>query len=198
MRKIVVIAFITMDGVIQGPGGPQEDTSGGFSHGGWIGPYGDTMQSDVIRAQMGLPFDLLIGRNTFDIWSPYWPNQPFWPGVNSATKYVASNTITSHSWKPNVFLSGDVAAKVAAIKQTVGPDLHVYGSATLVQTLLNADLIDEFWLKIHPITFGTGKRLFTTGTIPAEFSVTRCQATTTGVIMVDYARTGATPRSSQL
>jgi len=198
MRKLIVIEFITMDGVIQGPGGPNEDTSNGFTHGGWIGPYSDEAQSAVIRTQMGLPFDLLIGRTTYDNWAPYWPNHSFWPGVNSATKYVASNTMTQAHWQPNVILSGDVAAKVAAIKQTAGHDLHVYGSAMLVQTLLAADLIDALWLKIHPITFGTGKRLFTNGTIPAEFSLTRCEATSTGVIMADYTRTGAAPRRSSL
>jgi dihydrofolate reductase len=194
MRKIIVIEFITMDGVIQGPGGPNEDTSGDFLHGGWIGPYSDEAQSTVIRQQMNTPFDLLIGRNTYDIWAPYWPhNDAIWPGVNRAIKYVASNTVTESKWDETIFLSGDVATHIRHIKQSAGRDLHVYGSAMLVQTLLAHDLVDEFWLKIHPITFGTGKRLFTDGAIPAAFSVTKCEATTTGVIMVNSVRAGAIP-----
>jgi dihydrofolate reductase len=194
MRNIIVIEFISMDGVIQGPGGPQEDTTGGFGHGGWIGPYSDDAQSTVIRQQMNTPFDLLIGRFTYDIWAPYWPNHDaIWPGANRAVKYVASNTMTEGTWDKTVILRGDVAAQIRALKQTEGPDLHVYGSATLVQTLLAHDLVDAFWLKVHPITFGTGKRLFTDGTIPAAFTVTKCELTSTGVIMVNYTRAGAIP-----
>jgi dihydrofolate reductase len=145
---------------------------------------------------MNTPFDLLIGRNTYDIWAPYWPyNDAIWPGVNRAVKYVASNTMTVASWDKTVILRGDVTSQIRTIKQSEGLDLHVYGSATLVQTLLAHDLVDEFWLKIHPITFGTGKKLFTNGTIPAAFTVTKCELTTTGVIMVNYARAGAIPTS---
>ena len=197
MRKIIVIEFVSLDGVIQSPGGPDEDTSGGFAYGGWISHYSDPLLSSVIRNQMNMPFDLLIGRKTFDIWAPYWPQHAdIWSGVNTATKYVASNTLTSSEWQPTVFLNGDISEKITRLKQQPGPDLHVYGSAHLLQTLLKHDLVDEFWLKIHPITFGTGKRLFASGTIPAAFKVTEGQVTSKGVIMVNYARAGALPTGS--
>jgi dihydrofolate reductase len=192
MRKIVVLEHITLDGVIQAPGGPEEDTSGGFAHGGWIAPYSDAILGTALRRQMNLPFDLLLGRKTLDIWAPYWPKHgDVWPGVNTATKYVASNTLTSSNWQPSVFLSGDIAAKVADIKQQPGPDLHVWGSGNLLQTLLKHDLVDVFWLMIYPITLGVGKRLFATGTIPAAFKVTEGQVTPSGVIVVSYERAGA-------
>ena len=191
MRSVIAIEFITLDGVIQAPGGPDEDPSG-FPFGGWIGPYADPVQSAVIRRQMSLPFDLLLGRTTFEIWAAYWPQHPdVWPQAQTATKYVASNTLESHGWGPSVFLSGDVAGHVARLKQQPGPDLHVYGSADLVQTLLAHDLIDAFWLRIHPITLGRGKRLFGAGTIPTAFRVTESQVTTTGVLVVSYERAGA-------
>jgi dihydrofolate reductase len=141
---------------------------------------------------MTTPFDLLLGRKTFDIWAPYWPQHAdVWPGVNTATKYVASNTITSHEWQPSVFLNGDIAEKVATIKQQPGPDLHVWGSGNLIQTLIKHDLVDTFWLMIYPITLGGGKRLFDSGTIPAAFKVTETTVTATGVIVVNYERAGA-------
>jgi dihydrofolate reductase len=197
MRKVIVIEFVSLDGVIQSPGGPDEDTNGGFAYGGWIGPYSDPLLSTVIKKQMNMAFDLLIGRKTFDIWAPYWPQHAdIWPGVNTATKYVASNTMTSHEWQPSVFLNGDISEKITKLKQQQGPDLHVYGSANLVQTLIKHDLVDEFWLKIHPITFGAGKRLFADGTIPAVFKVTESQVTSNGVIIVNYERAGAIPTGS--
>ncbi|MDE3229312.1 MAG: dihydrofolate reductase family protein, partial [Chloroflexota bacterium] len=168
MRKVIALEFITLDGVIQAGGGPEEDTSGGFAYGGWVAPYaGDDVAGAVIDKQMSLPFDLLLGRKTFDIWASYWPHHADdWPGVNPATKYVASNTMTSHEWQPSVFLSGDIAEHVNKLKQQPGPDLHVYGSANLLQTLMKHDLVDAFWLKIYPITLGSGKRLFAGGAIP--------------------------------
>jgi dihydrofolate reductase len=191
MRHLIVIEFVTLDGVVQSPGRPDEDTSGGFAHGGWARPYADPVQSTIVRRQMGLPFDLLLGRTTFDIWASYWPEHPeVWPEVQTATKYVASNTLTSHAWGPTVFLSGDVARQVAELKQLPGPDLHVYGSANLVQTLLAHDLVDGLWLRIHPITLGRGKRLFAGGVIPAAFRVTESLVTPTGVILVSYERAG--------
>lgn len=136
-----------------------------------------------------MPFDLLLGRKTFDIWAPYWPNHDdVWPNVNAATKYVASNTITSGEWQPSVFLSGDVAGKVAEIKQLRGPDLHVWGSSNLIQTLIKHGLVDVFWLMIYPITLGVGKRLFADGTIPMAFKVTESQVTANGVMIVNYER----------
>ncbi|AXR60743.1 dihydrofolate reductase family protein [Leptospira mayottensis] len=191
MRKVIVLEFMSLDGVIQGGGGPEEDTSGGFAYGGWTVPYSDDVTRAVMNQQMNLPFDLLLGRKTFDIWAPYWPkNSDFWPSVMSATKYVASNTMTSSEWQPSVFLNGDIAEKIKKLKQEEGPDLHVYGSANLVQTLMKQDLIDEFWLKIFPLTLGSGKRLFVDGTIPAAFKVMESQVSPNGIIIVNYKRAG--------
>ena len=189
MRKVIVLEHISLDGVIQGPGGPEEDTSGGFAYGGWIAPYSDAVLGTALRRHMNLPFDLLLGRKTFEIWAPYWPHHgDAWPGVNTATKYVASNTMTAGDWQPSVFINGDIAAKVAAIKQQQGPDLHVWGSGNLIQTLIQHDLVDAFWLMIYPITLGVGKRLFAGGTIPMAFMVTESIVTPNGVIVVNYER----------
>ena len=197
MRKVIVLEFITLDGVIQAGGGPEEDTSGGFAYGGWQAPYSDDVLGTVMKRQMNMPFDLLLGRTTFDIWASYWPHHAdIWPGVNPATKYVASNTITSHAWQPSVFFGGDIAEKVSQLKQQQGPDLHVYGSANLVQTLMKHDVVDAFWLKIYPLTLGSGKRLFAEGTIPAAFKVTESTVSSTGVILVNYERAGAIPTST--
>lgn len=189
MRKVVVVAHITLDGVIQGMGGPEEDTSDGFAYGGWVTPFGDAVVGAAVRSQMNMPFDLLLGRKTYDIWAPYWPHHgEIWQSVNSATKYVASNTITSGDWQPSVFLSGDIAEKVTQIKQESGPDLHVYGSANLLQTLFKHDLVDALWLKIYPLTLGVGKKLFADGTIPLAFKVTESIVSPNGIILVNYER----------
>ena len=192
MRKIIVLEHISLDGVIQAPGGPEEDTSGGFAYGGWIAPYSDAILGTALRRQMNLPFDLLLGRTTFEIWEPYWPQHAdAWPNVNTATKYVASHTRTSSQWQPSVFLSGDIAEKVTNIKRQPGPDLHVWGSGNLIQTLIKHDLVDTFWLMTYPITLGVGKRLFADGTIPAAFKVTDSLVTPQGVIIVNYEWAGA-------
>jgi dihydrofolate reductase len=192
MRKVIVLEHISIDGVIQAPGGPDEDTSGGFAYGGWIAPYSDDILGTALRRQMNLPFDLLLGRTTFDIWEPFWPQHADeWPGVNTATKYVASNTRTSSPWQPSVFLNGDIAEKAANIKGQQGPDLNVWGSGNLLQTLIKHDLVDAFWLMIYPITLGGGKRLFADGTIPAAFKVTESIVGSSGVIVVNYERAGA-------
>jgi dihydrofolate reductase len=192
MRKVTVLEHVSLDGVIQAPGGPDEDTSGGFAYGGWIAPYSDDVLGTALRKQMNMPFDLLLGRKTFEIWAPYWPHHAdIWPGVNTATKYVVSTTLTSHEWQPSVFLSGDIAEKVSKLKQQPGPDLHVWGSGHLIQTLLKHDLVDAFWLMLYPVTLGSGKRLFADGTIPAAFKVTESSATPSGVIVVNYERSGA-------
>ena len=192
MRKIIVLEHISLDGVIQAPGGPDEDRSGGFVYGGWIAPYSDPILGALLKKQMNLPFDLLLGRKTFEIWAPFWPQHgDAWPGVNTATKYVASNTLISHEWQPSVFLNGDIGQKVANIKQQKGPDLHVWGSGNLIQTLMKHDLIDAFWLMIFPITLGVGKRLFADGTMPAAFTVTESHVGSNGVIVVNYERSGA-------
>lgn len=198
MRKIIVLEHVTLDGVIQAPGGPDEDTSGGFAYGGWIAPYSDAILGSVLRKQMNLPFDLLLGRRTYEIWAPYWPHHAeAWPGVNAATKYVASNTMTNGEWQPSVFIGGDTAGKVAKIKQQQGPDLHVWGSGNFVQTLLKHDLVDAFWLMIYPITLGGGKRLFADGTNPNAFEVTESLVTSKGVIVANYERANTTTAGSR-
>jgi dihydrofolate reductase len=197
MRKVIALEFITLDGVIQAGGGPEEDTSGGFAYGGWQAPYSDDVIGTVMKKQMNLPFDLLLGRKTFEIWAPFWPHHAdLWPGVNPAIKYVASNSMTSSEWQHTVFLGGDIAEKVSKLKQQPGPDLHVYGSANLLQTLMKHDVVDAFWLKIYPLTLGSGKRLFTDGTIPAAFKVTESQVSPSGIILVNYERAGAVTTGS--
>jgi dihydrofolate reductase len=192
MRKITVLEHISIDGVIQAPGGPEEDISGGFAYGGWAGQFSDDIIGTALGKQMNLPFDLLLGRKTFDIWAAYWPEHADeWPGVSTATKYVASNTLTSHKWQPSVFINGDIVDKVTKIKQKPGPDLHVWGSGNLLQTLIRNDLVDNFWLMIYPLTLGVGKRLFASGTIPAAFKVTESIVGSNGVIVANYERAGA-------
>jgi dihydrofolate reductase len=192
MRKIIVLEHLSLDGVIQAPGGPDEDPSGGFAYGGWVGAFSDEALGTALRRQMNLPFDLLLGRITFDIWEAYWPQHAdAWPGAKTATKYVASNTRTSSAWQPSVFLGGEVAEKIARLKQQPGPDLNVWGSGNLLQTLLRHDLVDAFWLMIYPVTLGAGKRLFAGGAIPAAFKVTESTVTPEGIIVVNYERAGA-------
>ena len=193
MRRITVLEHITLDGVIQAPGGPEEDPSESFAYGGWAAPYHDHDEAieTALNKMLAMPIDLLLGRKTFDIWEGFWPQQgDIWPRVNTATKYVASNTRTSSEWQPSVFLNGDVAEKVAKLKQEQGPDLHVWGSGDLLQTLMKHDLVDVFWLMIFPITLGSGKRLFEDGTIPAAFKVTESIVGSNGVIHVTYERAG--------
>lgn len=187
-----MLEHISLDGVIQAPGGKDEDTSGGFTHGGWIASYSDAILGKALREQMNKSFDLLLGRKTFEIWEPYWPQHgDVWPNVNLATKYVASNTRTASDWKSSVFLGGDVAGEVGKLKQQDGLDLHVWGSGNLLQTLIKHDLVDTFWLMIYPTTLGSGKRLFADGTIPLKFKVTESVVGTSGVIVVNYERDAA-------
>ena len=193
MRKIIVLNRITLDGVLQAPTRPvgEEDPSDNFPYGGWTVPYTDDVLSKSFREQMSKPFDLLLGRKTFDVFASYWPHhEDRWPGVNEATKYVASNTLTMHEWKNSVFLNGDVPDEIKKLKQQDGPDLKVYGSGNLIQTLMKHDLIDEFWLKIYPITLGMGKRLFAEGTIPAAFTLTELKTSPSGVILASFKRAG--------
>ena len=191
MRKLIVLEHVSLDGVIQGPGGPEEDPSGGFRYGGWTAPYSDPDLDAFLERQLGLPFDLLLGRVTFDIWEPYWPkHQNMWPGVMTATKYVASNTRSASEWRPSIFLSGDLAEKIAGLKKEDGPDLHVWGSGNLVQTLLKHDLVDSFRLMIYPLALGKGKRLFAEGSMPMAFKVTESLVTKVGVMVAEYERAG--------
>lgn len=194
MRKVNVFEFISLDGVIEAAGGPEEGASGPPW---WIRPYRDPVSGAAIQKQMNMPFDLLLGRKTFELWAKFWPqHNDVWPAVNAATKYVASNTLTSHEWQPSVFLNGDVAEKIAKLKQEDGPDLRVSGSANLVQTLLKNDLVDAFWLTIIPVTLGGEKRLFADGTITAAFKLTESTVTSKGVILATYERAGAIPSES--
>jgi len=189
MGKIIVLSFITFDGVMQAPGGPEEDTSGGsFKYGGWTVPYFDDFLGKTMEEQMSRPFDLLLGRKTFEIFASYWPHQE--SPINEATKYVGSNTLTKHEWNKSVFLNGDVVEKIKRLKQQDGPELQVHGSSNLIQTLLEHDLVDEFWLKIFPVTLGVGKRLFDTGTIPASYTLVESKSLPSGVIIANFKRAG--------
>jgi len=191
MRKILVLTFITLDGVMQGPGGPTEDTSGNFMHGGWTVPYFDEFLGQVMTEQMGKPFDLLLGRKTFELFASYWPqHQEEGAGINQATKYVASNTLTQHEWSKSVFLKSNVVDEIRKLIQQDGPDLQVHGSSNLIQTLLKHDLVDEFWLKIFPVILGMGKRLFDKGTIPASYTLVESKSTPSGVIIATFKRAG--------
>jgi len=187
MRKIVACEFMTLDGVIQN----EENEGDGFKYGGWFFPYADEVTGAILQERLAKPVDLLLGRKTFAGWETYWPTHSnFWPNVMTATKYVASNTRDSSDWQPSVFLSGDLAEKVRELKQTDGPDIHVMGSADMLQTLFKADLIDALELMIIPVTLGQGKRLFQGGTMPAAFKVTSSQVAPKGIICVTYERDG--------
>lgn len=194
MRKIIILEFMTLDGVIQAPGGPEEDTSGNFKFGGWTAPYFDEFAGKVMGQQMAGAFDLLLGKKTYDIFAAYWPNQttdnPVTEPFNAAHKYVLSHTQFNATWKETTVISDDVVNKLKQLKLEDGPDLHVYGSANMIQTLFKNDLIDELWLKIFPITLGGGKKLFAEGTIPAAFAVTDCKTSPLGVIFANYKRAG--------
>lgn len=191
MRKVIVLTFITIDGVMQAPGGPEEDTSNNFKFGGWTVPYFDEFGAGVMAEQMGKPFDLLLGRKTYEIFASYWPqHNDEGKSLNDATKYVASNTLKDGTWNKTVVLSGDIVEKIKALKSQDGVDLQVYGSSNFIQTLLKNDLVDEFWLKIFPITLGVGKKLFDTGTIPAAFTLTDSKVSPKGVIIANYKRAG--------
>lgn len=191
MRKIIVLTFLSLDGVMQAPGGPEEDTSGGFKYGGWTVPYFDDFAGKIMAEQMKQPFSLLLGRKTFEIFAAYWPKHADnWPGINEATKYVASKTLSSSEWENSVFLKGDVVEEIKKLKQENGPDLQVHGSGNFIQTLLKNDLVDEFWLKIFPVTLGKGKRLFAEGTLPAAFTLTDSKTSPKGVIIANYTRAG--------
>lgn len=178
---------MTLDGVIQN----EENDGDGFKHGGCFFGYADEATGAVVQERLAKPVDLLLGRKTFAAWETYWPTHSnFWPNCMTATKYVASNTRDSSDWQPAVFLSGDLAENVTNLKQTDGPDLHVMGSADMLQTLLRNDLVDALELMIFPITLGPGKRLFADGTIPASFKVTNSQFSPNGIIIASYERDG--------
>ena len=192
MRKIIVLEFMTLDGVIQAPGGSKEDTAEGFKYGGWMSPYFDEFGGKEMGKQMKETHALLLGRKTYDIFAGFWPQHATeaegWPQVNKITKYVVSKTIKNPTWENTEVLHN--IEELKKLKNTDGPELQVYGSANLVQTLMKEDLVDEFWLKIFPITLGSGKRLFDKGTIPAAFKLFNSKISPSGVIFAYYKRAG--------
>jgi dihydrofolate reductase len=188
MRKIIVLSMITLDGVMQAPGGSKEDTSKGFKYGGWTAPYSDKVYSKAVQKELK-PTSYLLGRKTFEIWEDYWPDHAdFWPGINDGTKYILSNTRKKSDWKNSVFLKS--LADIKKLKKTKGSDIHVWGSSELIHLLLKNDLVDELRLKIHPLTLGKGKKLFDNSAHPAAFTLIESTVTTTGVILANYKRTG--------
>ncbi|MEJ7683343.1 MAG: dihydrofolate reductase family protein [Segetibacter sp.] len=193
MRKIIVLSMITLDGVMQAPGGPKEDTSGGFKYGGWVAPYSDEVYGKVVQKELK-PADYLLGRKTFEIWADYWPEHgDFWPGINEGTKYVFSKSMKKSDpivtgWKNSVVIKN--LADIKKLKNSKGSDIQVWGSGELVQLLLKNDLVDELRLKIHPLTLGKGKKLFDNGTIPAAFTLIESIVTPSGVIIANYKRAG--------
>jgi dihydrofolate reductase len=191
MRRIIVLTFITLDGVMQGPGAPTEDTSGNFPYGGWTVPYFDDYLGKIMDEQMSKPFDLLLGRKTFELFASYWPNhREEGPGINNATKYVVSNTLTKHEWGKSAFLNGDVVEEIKRLKEQAGADLQVHGSSNLIQTLMEHNLVDEFWLKVFPVTLGMGKRLFDKGTIPSSYKLVESKSSPAGVIIATLKQAG--------
>jgi dihydrofolate reductase len=188
MRKITVLSFITLDGVMQAPGGTEEDPSNDFKYGGWVAPYVDEVSGKVMPKLLERA-DLLMGRKTYDIWVDYWPkNGEKWPGVNEVTKFVLSNTVEKSDWQNTVFLTS--LADIEKLKNSEGPDIKIWGSSGVVQLLLKHDLVDEFWLNIHPIVLGKGKKLFDNEAMPAAFKLAESHVTSTGVIMANYKRAG--------
>jgi dihydrofolate reductase len=188
MRKIILISMITLDGVMQAPGGPEEDTSGDFKYGGWVAPYGDEVSGKAMQKIMS-PADVLLGRKTFDIWENYWPqNEKAWPGINDVKKYVLSTTRDKSHWQNSVFLKN--LEEIKALKNSNGSDIKVWGSSQLAQLLFKNDLVDELWLIVHPLTLGKGKNLFGDGPIPAAFKLVESIVTSTGVIIANYKRAG--------
>jgi dihydrofolate reductase len=194
MRTLAVNTFLTLDGVMQAPGGPEEDPTGGFTHGGWSVNYWDDRMGQVMGEAFGRPFDLLLGRKTYEIFAAHWPHAIDEPGadvLNSATKYVASRTLDAVEWQNSNLLEGDVAEAIARLKDQDGPEIQVHGSGNLIQTLLEHDLVDEYRLWIFPVVLGTGKRLFADGAIPSGLKLIDSKTSTTGVLIATYVRGGA-------
>jgi dihydrofolate reductase len=188
MRKITVLSMITLDGVIQAPGGPEEDRSGGFKYGGWTASYGDELFGQIMQEELK-PATYLLGRETFEIFESYWPQHAdFWPGINDGAKYVLSQTREKSDWKNTVFLKS--LADIEKLKNSEGADIQVWGSSKLIQILLKHDLVDELRLKVYPLILGEGKKLFENGAIPAAFELTESHVTSKGVIITNYKRAG--------
>ncbi|MFS4428631.1 dihydrofolate reductase family protein [Chryseobacterium sp. S90] len=188
MRKITVLSMITMDGVIQAPGGPEEDTSGNFQYGGWTVSYGDELFGEIMQEEMKQT-DYILGRKTFDIFSSYWPQHAeFWPGINEGNKYVLSQTIENSDWKNTFFLKN--LDDIQKLKQSEGADIQIWGSSELVHLLLKHDLVDELRLKVYPLILGRGKKLFDDDSVPSAFALTESHVTSKGVIVANYRRSG--------
>ncbi len=193
MRKLIVSTFLTLDGVMQSPGGPEEDDSGGFAYGGWSVNYWDELMGEVMTEAMSVPFDLLLGRRTYEIFARYWPQAPEEAGskpLNDATKYVAARSHPTLAWGPSALIEGDAAEGVAALKEEEGPELQVHGSGNLIQTLLRHNLVDEYRLWVFPLVIGSGKRLFSDGTVPAGLKLADIKVSTTGVTIATYEPAG--------
>jgi dihydrofolate reductase len=193
MRKLLVTTFLTLDGVMQGPGGPGEDDSGGFAHGGWSMTYWDDLMAEIMGEATSRPFAMVLGRTTYDIMAAYWPNAPEEEGgkpLNDATKYVASRSRPRLEWSNSILIEGDAAEGIAALKREDGPELQVHGSGNLIQTLLRHDLVDQFRLWVFPVLLGSGKRLFSDGTIPAGLKLVDSKVSTTGVVIATYEPSG--------
>lgn len=193
MRKLIVSSYLTLDGVVQAPGGPGEDDSGGFAHGGWSVNYWDELMGQVMTEAMSAPFDLVLGRKTYDIFAAYWPHASDEQGakpLNDATKYVASRSHPTLKWSRSVLIEGDAAEGIAALKKEEGPGLQVHGSGNLIQTLLRHDLVDLYRLWVFPLVIGSGKRLFSDGTIPSGLKLVDSKVSTTGVVIGTYEPAG--------
>jgi dihydrofolate reductase len=193
MRKLIVSTFLSLDGVMQAPGGPEEDDSAGFAHGGWSVNYWDERMGEVMGEAMSTPFDLVLGRKTYDIFAAHWPYATDDPGakpLNDATKYVASRSHPALEWSNSVLIEGDAAEGIAALKQHDGPELQVHGSGDLIQTLLRHNLVDEYRLWVFPLVIGSGKRLFSEGAIPSGLKLVDSKVSTTGVVIGTYEPAG--------
>jgi dihydrofolate reductase len=193
MRKLVVTAFLTLDGVMQAPGAPDEDRSGGFAHGGWMVPYADQDLGRIVTAWIGQASAFLLGRGTYEIFAAHWPrvtdpNDAIARALNGLPKYVASTTLKKADWHNTSVIRGDVADAVRTLKREGSDELQVHGSPGLAQTLIAKDLVDEYRLWLHPVVLGSGKRLFGTGAVPAALTLTGTQTTSTGVVVHTYER----------
>jgi dihydrofolate reductase len=193
MRKLIVNTFLTLDGVMQAPGGPDEDISGGFALGGWSANYWDDLMGQVMTEAMSVPFDLVLGRKTYEIFAAYWPHAPEEAGakpLNDATKYVASRSRPTLEWGPSVLIEGDAAEGIAGLKKDDRPELQVHGSGNLIQTLMRHNLVDQYRLWVFPLVIGSGKRLFSDGTIPSALRLVDSKVSTTGVVIGTYEPAG--------
>jgi dihydrofolate reductase len=197
VRKLIAITQVTLDGVMQAPGGPEEDPSNGFSHGGWAMPFTSEAGGQAIRDNFAVEFDMLLGRRTYDIFASYWPNEgdnPIGKAFNNARKYVVTRSLKQLDWQNSECIDGDVANEIRRLKALDGPQLHIWGSSELLQTLIAADLVDEFRMWIFPVVLGEGKRLFETGVPPRSLTLVATRTTPTGVLLNTYRPAGPVPK----